>query len=125
MKNEVIISLLENEYNLVINSTLGDIEVNEVSDVTITSTSGDVRIGIANNSLNIETTFGYIDINDLTIMEDSSIKVISGDVIIHKSSDNIYYNAKTTSGDVKMCDDNRHADYEMKINAKSGDIIIK
>ena len=159
-KSEVIISLPEKEYNLVINSssgdiiskldfntvtivttsgdttlnkvndlvinsTSGDIEINEVGNVTITSTSGDVEVGKVINSLNIETTSGDIEINDLTIMKDSSIKVISGDVIIHKSSDNIYYNAKATSSDVKISNNNRHADYEMKINAKSGDIIVK
>ena len=90
---------------LVVTVTSGDIEINEANDITITSTSGDVEIGKINNSLNIETTSGDIDIDDLTIMKDSNIKV--------------------TSGDVKIANNNRHAEYELKISAKSGDIIVK
>lgn len=110
---------------LVLTVTSGDIEINEVNSITITSTSGDVEIGKVNNSLNIETTSGDIDIDNLTIMKDSNIKVKSGDVTINKTTDNIYYNATATSGDVKITNNNRHADYELKIDTKSGDIKVK
>lgn len=110
---------------LVLTVTSGDIEINEVNSITITSTSGDVEIGKVNNSLNIETTSGDIDIDNLTIMKDSNIKVKSGDVTINKTADNIYYNATATSGDVKITNNNRHADYELKIDTKSGDIKVK
>ena len=110
---------------LVLTVTSGDIEINEVNNITITSTSGDVEIGKINNSLNIETTSGDIDIDNLTIMKDSNIKVKSGDVTINKTADNIYYNATATSGDVKITNNNRHADYELKIDTKSGDILVK
>ena len=110
---------------LVLTVTSGDIEINEVNSITVTSTSGDVEIGKINNSLNIETTSGDIDIDNLTIMKDSNIKVKSGDVTINKTADNIYYNATATSGDVKITNNNRHADYELKIDTKSGDIKVK
>ncbi len=157
---EVVISLPEREYDLIVNSTSGDvkakiafndvtivttsgdikftkvndleatvtsgdIEVDEVNNITIASNSGDVEIGKINKSLDIETTSGDIDIDNLTIVKDSSIKVTSGDVTIHNSSNNIYYNTKVTSGDVKINNNNRHAEYELKIDTKSGDIIVK
>ena len=110
---------------LVLTVTSGDIEINEVNSITVTSTSGDVEIGKINNSLNIETTSGDIDIDNLTIMKDSNIKVKSGDVTINKRSDNIYCNATAISGDVKITNNNRHADYELKIDTKSGDINVR
>lgn len=110
---------------LVLTVTSGDIEINEVNSITITSTSGDVEIGKVNNSLNIETTSGDIDIDNLTIMKDSNIKVKSGDVTINKTADNIYYNVTAPRGDVKITNNNRHADYELKIDTKSGDIKVK
>ena len=61
----------------------------------------------------------------MTITNDSKIEVISGDVVINKSSDNFYCDAKATSGDVKIKDNNRRAEYELKIRAKSGDIIVR
>ena len=159
-KNKAVISLPEKEYNLIVNSTSGDIESNvDLNDVTIvatsgdielnktndfvatvvsgdievkeahnlviSSTSGDIEIGKIKNSLEIETTSGDINIEDLTIDKNSSIRVISGDININKSSGNIYFDAKVTSGDVLIGNNNRHGDYELKINAKSGDIRVK
>lgn len=159
-KREVVISLPEKEYNLLIKSTSGDIvskadlntvsiistsgdvELNRVKDATIKLTSGDIGIKEVNNieidtssgdveirkinsSVNIKTISGDIDIDDLTITSDSSIKVTSGDVTINKSANDFYVDAKATSGDIKIADNNRRAEYELKITAKSGDITVR
>ena len=159
-KREAIISVPEKEYDLVVQSTSGDVEsrinlnnatiivtsgdtelrkvndlsmivtsgdidVEEVNNVTIVSTSGDVEIGKINSRLDIQTISGDIDIDDLTITEDSKIEVISGDVIINKTSNNFYCDAKATSGDVKVKDNDRRSEYELKIRTKSGDIIVR
>ena len=159
-KREAVISVPEKEYDLVVQSTSGDIEsrvnlnnativvtsgdielrkvnelsmivtsgdidIEEVNNVTIVSTSGDIEIGKINSRLDIQTISGDIDIDNMTITNDSKIEVISGDVVINKSSDNFYCDAKATSGDVKIKDNNRRAEYELKIRAKSGDIIVR
>ncbi len=116
---------LKNTKDLTIVVTSGDIEVKEVDNISITSTSGDVEIEKVNNSLDIQTISGDIGINELTITKDSEINVMSGDVVINNSSEAIYVNAKATSGDIKIKDNNRRAEYELKIETTSGDIIVR
>lgn len=105
--------------------TSGDVKINEVDDLEIKSTSGDLDIDKVNKQLNIKTTSGDIIINNLMLTENSNIDVTSGDLLILNASDNIYYDTNVISGDVKINNNNRHADVEVKISAKSGDIIIK
>lgn len=117
---------LEKCNKLNINVTSGDIIVKEVNDINIDATSGDVKIDTINNSINVKTKSGDIVINELAIKEDSSINLISGDIIINRSSNNIFYNTKSISGDIRINNNNnRYADYELRIETKSGDIIVK
>ena len=158
-KREAIITLPEKEYELLINTTSGDIKsdinfnkvniistsgdiefneikeasikvtsgdiiIKEVNSLTIESTSGDIDINKINEQLSINTTSGDIIIKELSLTKDSNIKVTSGDVTIYSKSSDIYYNAKATSGDILITNNNRHANTELTINAKSGDITI-
>lgn len=108
-----------------ITATSGNILIDKVNNITIKSTSGDVDINAINKYLNIETKSGDINIKNLSLTENSKISVTSGDVTIFKSSEDIYYNATATSGDVKIKNNNRFANIELTINAKSGDIVVK
>ncbi len=110
--------------NAKINVTSGDIEIKEVDSLEIESTSGDVEIDKINNYIDIETRSGDISIEDLTITKDSSIKVTSGDIKVEKASENIYFDTSVVSGDVKINNNNRHAEYELKIKTTSGDIVV-
>lgn len=114
-----------NVKDLRIKVTSGDILVNEVDNLSVESTSGDVEINKINKYLNIETISGDIDIKDLSLAENSRIRVTSGDVTIFKSSENIYYNAKTTSGNVRINNNDRFANIELTINTISGDVMVK
>ena len=116
---------LRNAKDLTIVVTSGDIEVKEVDNISITSTSGDVEIEKINSSLDIKTISGDIGINKLSIIKDSKIKVMSGDIVINNASEAIYVNAKATSGDIKIKDNNRRAESELKIEATSGDILVR
>ena len=103
----------------------GDIEVEEADDIKITSTSGDVQINKINKYLDIDTKSGDISISDLALTKNSKIKVTSGDVFIYKASNDIYFNAKVASGDVMINNNNRHANNELTISTKSGDITVE
>ena len=116
---------LTNAKDVTIVLTSGDVEVNEVNNISITSTSGDIEIEKINNSLDIKTTSGDIGINKLTITKDSKINVMSGDIFINNVSEAVYVNAKAKSGDVKIKDNNRRAEYELKIETTSGDIFVR
>ena len=105
--------------------TSGDIKANDVHNANLLATSGDIRIDRIDESVEIGTTSGDIKINELTIKKDSHITATSGDVTINKSSSNIYYNTEVTSGNVKIDNNNRLAEFELKIETKSGDIRVK
>ena len=132
---------LKNSINTIINTTSGDILVGDTNKLEITTTSGDIKtgnvkesiyakatsgdflLGNINGKLTLNTTSGDIKINSVNLTKDSSIKVISGDVVISKTND-IYIDAHATSGDIKVNTNNRKSDYELKINTTSGDIIV-
>jgi len=132
---------LKDSINTIINTTSGDILVGDTNKLEITTTSGDIKtgnvkesiyakatsgdflLGDINGKLTLNTTSGDIKINSVNLTKDSSIKVISGDVVISKTND-IYIDAHATSGDIKVNTNNRKSDYELKINTTSGDIIV-
>ena len=132
---------LKDSINTIINTTSGDILVGDTNKLEITTTSGDIKtgnvkesiyakatsgdflLGDINGKLTLNTTSGDIKINSVNLTKDSSIKVISGDVVISKTND-IYIDAHAISGDIKVNTNNRKSDYELKINTTSGDIIV-
>ena len=115
---------IKDSINTIINTTSGDVKTGNVKEsIYAKATSGDFLLGNINGKLTLNTTSGDIKINSVNITKDSSIKVISGDVVISKTND-IYIDAHAISGDVKVNTNNRKSDYELKINTTSGDIIV-
>ena len=101
----------------------GDIKGQDVSEIKVNTVSGEVYMKNINSSCNIKTTSGEVNIPNLIINNNSYITTISGDVEINKIND-IYINTSTTSGDVKINQNNRHADKELQIKTISGDIEV-
>ena len=132
---------LKNSIDTTINTTSGDITVGNTDKLEITTTSGDIKtgsvsksiyakatsgdflLGDINGKLTLNTTSGDIKINKVNLTNNSTIKVTSGDVVIGETND-IYVDAHVVSGDVKVNNNNRKSDYELKINTTSGDIIV-
>ena len=116
-KRQVIISLPEKEYNLLIettsgdilskvdfisaniNSTSGDIKLNKVNDLNVKITSGDVTVSEVNN-ITIDSTSGDIEIGKVN--DSVNINVTSGDVDINNLTITKESNIKSTSGDVDI-----------------------
>ena len=113
--------LTYNDYT--IDVTSGDIELENINSLSGKATSGDVEIKKINSYINFKTTSGDIEIDDLTLTRDSSIKVTSGDVTIDKCT-NAYINTSVKSGDIDVNKNDRHAEYELKITTTSGDIEV-
>ena len=105
--------------------TSGDIFVKEVNNLIINSTSGDVDINKINNHIELKTQSGDVKINDLSLTEDSKIKVTSGDIKVLKSSSDIYFNASSKTGDIRINNNNRYGAAELTINTVTGDITVK
>ena len=110
-----------NDYE--INVTSGDISLNNVKSLTGHATSGDLDVDNIDGYLNFKTTSGDIEIDEFILNKNSSIKVTSGDVTIDKCS-NAYVEASVKSGDIDIKKNDRHAQYELKINTTSGDVEV-
>lgn len=114
---------INNIDKLNINSTSGDINIKNINNLDLKTNSGDVNINTINNKVNIQSTSGDIEINNLLLTESSNIKANSGDIEIDKTND-IYIDAFTTSGEIKIKNNNRKAECEIKIETTSGDIDV-
>ena len=106
-----------------ITMTSGEVNINKINKTNIKTVSGDIEINTITEKLNIETTSGEIAIDNLTLTTDSKIKTISGDVEIDNAT-NIYFDTNTVSGDIKVKNNDRKADYELSIKTTSGDISV-
>lgn len=109
--------------NVKADTTSGDISVDGATKIDINTTSGEVRIGTSGN-VDISTMSGDVEIGDLTVTCESIINTISGDVKINKVND-VYVDAKTTSGDSRIDNSNRTSENTLKIKTTSGDIVVR
>lgn len=91
------------EKSLEIKSVSGDIEVNEslkFEDLTISSTSGDVKMGnVEAKDIKIETISGDIKLQDIK-SDNLKLKAVSGDIKALSAIGNI--EVKTTSGEIEF-----------------------
>lgn len=101
----------------------GDIEVGKSDKAVIETTSGDIELKEVTSTLDIQTTSGDIDVYKANLISDSSIHSVSGDVYV-KLLNEIYVETKTTSGDVHVENNNRHAEMALNITTTSGDIKV-
>lgn len=110
--------------NADIKVTTGDIDIDEINKVEIDSTTGDINIKKINNYVQISVTTGDVSINDMELTENSSIRSTTGDVYIN-SSNEFYINASSSTGDIKIKNNYRTAEYELKIKTTTGDIKVE
>lgn len=114
---------LKDSNNIAIKTTSGDVKLGSTNTSSINVKSGDISIEEINNKLTLSATSGDVRIDKINLNSDSSISVVSGDVLIGKTND-IYINTSVVSGDVKVKTNNRHAKNELKIKTTSGDITV-
>ncbi|RJQ68058.1 hypothetical protein D5S17_32660 [Pseudonocardiaceae bacterium YIM PH 21723] len=105
--------------------TSGDIKVGQVAAVDVEVTSGSVRIGDANGSVNVRSTSGDIEAA-LTKPADVKLKLTSGTVKLAVPGGNLFHvTTKVTSGEVRnSIGDNPSAANRIDVQSTSGDIEI-
>ncbi|MBQ9024468.1 MAG: DUF4097 family beta strand repeat protein [Bacilli bacterium] len=116
-KRQAVISLPEKIYDLVLETTSGDIysEIN-FNKADLNTRSGDIELNNIKNA-NIKVTSGDIIINEV---DDITIKATSGDIEINKINKHI--DSQTTSGDVEI--NNLTLTTDSNIKVTSGDVSI-
>lgn len=130
-ENEINIKINYGDCNLInlenatinIDSDCGDIKTGKVKNISVDSSYGDVNIGTVLNKCNLESSCGDIDIDNVNIKENSSIKSNLGDIKINNITD-VYVDAKVDLGDIKVRNNNRHSEITLKIDNDCGDIKV-
>lgn len=115
---------LRNAKTVNVKTTSGDISLENTTGLDAKTVSGDISVDKIDNTLEIGTTSGDVTIEEINLNTNSKIKTISGDVSIRRTND-IFIETSTSSGDVKINKNNRHAECELDVKTTSGDITIK
>ena len=106
-----------------IETASGNTKVGIVNDITIKNDYGNVLIDKVNNFIDIKEDCGDVEINSIKINKDSSIKNDFGNIEIG-STNEIYIDASTDLGKVKINKNYKKSDITLKIENDCGDIEI-
>lgn len=106
-----------------IHASAGDVNIDTVNDVTVQNDYGDIIIKNVYNYLNLNNDCGNIELNNIVLAKDSIIKDSLGDVEIKRTNE-IYIDAKTNLGDVKVNNNSQKSNVSLKIENGCGDINI-
>jgi len=106
-----------------IEASAGDIDIDEVKEVTVENDYGDIKIDNVFGYLNVDADCGDISIRNVELYKNSSIKSDFGDVYIG-GTNQIYIDAKSNLGDVKVKNNYRDSELELKIENSCGDVEV-
>lgn len=104
-------------------TTTGDVNVDIVDNIKTNITTGDIEINTINNSCELTSKTGDIEINNATINKKSKITSGTGDVKIDRTK-NCYVEAKTKIGDTNVNNNDRKSDIILTITSRVGDIKV-
>lgn len=106
-----------------IKQSAGDVEIGKVRDIKVKNNYGDIKIGKVENSLSVEEDCGDVKIDDLVLNKSATIKNSFGEIKIG-STNEIYIDAKTDLGDVKIENNYNKSDITLKLENSCGDIKV-
>ena len=105
-------------------TTSGTIKIAKANKITAQTTSGSIHFEVIDGVCNLNSKSGSIKIGSIKISENSNIQTTSGSVKMVKADD-MYIDTQTTSGSVKVNENNRKAEVELKIKTTSGSIKVE
>ncbi len=106
-----------------INEDCGDVVISSVFDAIVKNSYGDIKIKSVDNYLNLENDCGDIELNNINLKKDSYIKDDFGDIKIETTNE-IFIDAKTDLGKVKIKNNYNKSDVTLKIENDCGDIEV-
>ena len=109
--------------NVNIECDAGNVNVGKIKDATVKCDYGNIKIKEILNKCNLEADCGDIEVETISIKENSNIKVDLGNININKTND-IYIDAEVDLGKININNDNRNSEITLKINCDCGNITI-
>ena len=114
---------IERVNNVDIKHTTGDLDIDTANEVINNSNTGDIDINIVNSNFNITSHTGDIEIEKAYLKKNSFIDNRTGDIDIKKVT-GAYVDANTNTGDVRVNNNDRYAEYTLTIKNRIGDITV-
>lgn len=106
-----------------VHDSAGNITINSVYDAKVKNEFGNIEIGTIFNSLDLKNDCGDIRTDNVILNKDSVIKNSLGNIKIGKTNE-IYMEAKTELGNVKVKNNYPKSDVILKIENECGDIEV-
>lgn len=101
----------------------GNVELGKIRNANIKCDYGNIEIKEVMNKCDIKADCGNIQIDTISINEDSSIKADLGNVDINNTND-IYVDAVVSLGKININNNNRNANVTLKVNCDCGNVTI-
>lgn len=114
---------ISNANDIDIKESAGDVIIGSVNNVKVENDYGDIEIDKVNNYLDLNNNCGDIKLENINLSKNSSITDSYGDIKIGKTNE-IYIDAKTDLGDIKINNNYNKSDINLKIQNDCGDIKI-
>ena len=106
-----------------IEESCGDIKINSVNELVAENNYGDIKVDSVNSYFNVSNDCGDIKIEKVNIEKNSYIKDDFGNIKLG-STNEIYIDAKTDLGDVKINNNYHKSDIILTIKNDCGDIEV-
>lgn len=107
-----------------IDADCGNIEIGKIKTANLKCDYGNIEVENVLNKCDIKANCGNVKIKSLEIKENSHIRCDLGDVKIGSAKD-VYIDAKVDLGDVKIPNNNRHADVTLNVQVDCGNIKVE
>ena len=114
---------IQNSNKVNVSSSVGDIKINNVKFADVNNKTGDIKVVSVDGYINASTNTGDISVDNMNITKDSSLGSNTGDIKVG-STNELYFDAKTNVGDVKINNNFRDAKCIVKVKTNIGDIKI-
>ncbi len=106
-----------------IDCSCGNVKLGKIRNVTVKCDLGNTEIKEILNKCDIKADCGNIEIDTISIQEDSTIKADLGNVDINKTND-IYIEANVDLGKTNISQNNRNSEITLKINCDCGNVTV-
>ena len=107
----------------IVNEDCGDVIISNTNDVTVKNNYGDIKIKSVNNYLYLENDCGDINLNNINLKKNSYIKNDYGSIEIGNTNE-LFIDATTDLGKVKINNNYNKADITLKIENDCGDVEV-
>lgn len=106
-----------------IDEDMGKVSVKAAKDIKVRNDMGATEINKAYSRVDIDASMGSVDIDELSLDQNSNIEASMGSINISKTN-NVYIDAKADMGSVNVAKNDRESKVELKVRCSMGSINI-